>query len=38
MVGKDDLKKLERNNVTIALNLIFVSEKKKKKSCQCFKT
>ena len=31
MVGKNDLKKLERNNVTIALNLFFLSGKKKKK-------
>ena len=34
---KDDLKKIEKNNVTIALN-VFYAKKKKYISCLCFKT
>ena len=33
---KDDLKKFEKNNITITLNVLYA--KKEKVSCLCFKT
>ena len=34
---KDDWKKIEKNNVTIALNILYV-KKEKNISCLCFKS
>ena len=35
---KDDWKKFEENNVTMAVNFFFMLKKKKNISCLCFKT
>ena len=35
--GKDDLKKIKENSVTIALNVLY-AKKRKSLSCLCFKT
>ena len=36
--GKDDRKKFEKNNLTIALNVLYAKKEKKNISCLFFKT